>query len=80
MSEHSGVDWLCLPDFLAKRRVAIDAVDPEGARVVKRHEKVFGGYVGRKMNGSGWKQYGVAVLRELACGIYAKRGYMMCVS
>jgi hypothetical protein len=44
------VDRPRLRHFLAERRVAIDAVDSDGARIVERDEHVLGRYIGRQVN------------------------------
>ena len=50
MREHPGVDRPRLRHFRAQRRIAIDPVDAEGTRIVKRHEHIRGRDIGRQMN------------------------------
>src|SRR5882724_4451213 len=50
MREDPGVDRPRLRHFLAECRVAIDAVDSDGARIVERDEYILRRYIGRQVN------------------------------
>src|SRR5207249_3368397 len=60
----AGVDRTALLHFLAQRRIALDPVDAQRARIVERDQYVPRRDVGRDMDGARRQPYRVAVRRE----------------
>ena len=80
MREYPGVDGPRLLHFLAECRVAIDAVDSQGARIVERNEHVLGWYIGRQVNWARGQRNGLAVRRQRTGSVDAKGAHVMLVA
>jgi hypothetical protein len=80
MRKNPRVDRLRLLHFLAECGVAIDAVDPQGARIVERNEHILGRYIGRQVNRARGQWDWIAVRRQRAGTIDAKRAHVMPVA
>ncbi|MCX7138055.1 MAG: hypothetical protein NTW47_15805 [Proteobacteria bacterium] len=75
---NAEVQILCLFDFVAQRRIRIDAVDVQRARVVECNQHVFRWNIGGHVDGAHRQRNRLAMrLQRAACRIYAESAHMV---
>ena len=81
MRVDAGVDRFRLVDLRTRRRIGIDPVDPDAARIAERDQQVLGGNVGRHVDRPGRQRDRSAMRRQCPGNrVDAKRGHMVFVA